>query len=70
MPAESRQKAKLSLQSELGLALWFWGRGTLAGERGGGRVPIPMRGHSLWYSLFIFTFCLVIKLTKETRRRV
>ncbi len=27
------------------------GRGTLAGERGGGRVPIPTRGHTLWYSI-------------------
>ncbi len=28
-------------------------RGTLAGERGGGRVPIPTRGHTLWYSLYV-----------------
>ncbi len=28
----------------------YMGRGTLAGERGGGRVPIPTRGHTLWYS--------------------
>jgi hypothetical protein len=27
------------------------GRGTLAGERWGGRVPIPTRGHTLWYSV-------------------
>ncbi len=26
------------------------GRGTLAGERGVERVPIPTRGHPLWYS--------------------
>jgi hypothetical protein len=25
------------------------GRGTLAGERKGRRVPIPTRGHTLWY---------------------
>ncbi len=31
-------------------------RGTLAGERGGGRVLIPTRGHTLWYSLYICTF--------------
>jgi hypothetical protein len=31
------------------------GRGTLAGERGGGRVPIPPRENTLWYSLFIST---------------
>jgi hypothetical protein len=31
--------------------LWFRGEGTLAGERGGGRVPIPTRGHTLWYSV-------------------
>jgi hypothetical protein len=29
------------------------GRGTLAGERRGGRVPIPTRGHTLWYSVYI-----------------
>jgi hypothetical protein len=28
------------------------GRGTLACERGGGRVPIPTMGHSLWYSIY------------------
>jgi hypothetical protein len=28
------------------------GRGTLAGERGGGRVPIPTRGHTPWYSIY------------------
>ncbi len=33
----------------------FWGRGTLACERGVGRVPIPTRGHRLWYSLYIRT---------------
>ncbi len=31
------------------------GRGTRAGERGVGRVPIPTRGHSLWYSVNIRT---------------
>ncbi len=31
------------------------GRGTLAGERGGGRVPILTRGHTLWYSVNTFT---------------
>jgi hypothetical protein len=31
-----------------------WGRGTLAGERGGGRVPIPTRSYTLWYSLYIY----------------
>jgi hypothetical protein len=25
-------------------------------ERGGGRVPIPTRGHTLWYSIFTFYF--------------
>jgi hypothetical protein len=29
------------------------GRDTLAGERGGGRVPIPTRGHAMWYSIYI-----------------
>jgi hypothetical protein len=68
LASQSRQSAKLFLQSsELGLpyplsrrrvcppALWSGGRGTLAGERGGGRVPIPTRGHALWCSLYIST---------------
>jgi hypothetical protein len=29
------------------------GRGTIAGERGGGRVPFPTRRRTLWYSLYI-----------------
>jgi hypothetical protein len=36
------------------------GRGTLAGERGVGRVPIPTRGHRLLYSLYISTLCICI----------
>jgi hypothetical protein len=35
----------------------FGGRGTLAGERGVGRVPIPRRGDTLWHSLYICTWC-------------
>jgi hypothetical protein len=34
------------------------GRGTIAGERGGGRVPVPARGHSPWYSVYISTLCI------------
>jgi hypothetical protein len=62
--SQSRQSAKLFLQSsELGLPnpspagecvpppFVSWGRGTLAGERRDGRVPIPTRGHTLWYSI-------------------
>ncbi len=30
--------------------------GTLAGERGVGRVSIPTRGHTLWYYLYIRIF--------------
>ncbi len=33
-------------------------RGILAGERGGGRVPIPTRGHTLWY--YIYDFLLLL----------
>ncbi len=33
------------------------GRGTLDGERGVGRVLVPTRGHTLWYSLYIRTLC-------------
>jgi hypothetical protein len=42
-------------QASVPSPLWLGGRGTLAGERGGGRVPIPTRGHTLWYSLYICT---------------
>ncbi len=66
---QSRQSAKISLQSsELGLPhpitpqasvapppLVRGGRGILAGERGGGRVLISTRGHTLWYSIYMCT---------------
>ncbi len=32
------------------------GRGTLAGERGGGRVLIPTRGHTLGYSINLIIY--------------
>jgi hypothetical protein len=66
---QTRQSVKLYLQSsELGLPQpvtrrrvcpppRFWGEDTLAGERGVGRVPIPARGHTLWYSLYIYVLC-------------
>jgi hypothetical protein len=67
---QSRQSAKLFLQSsELGLphplpqasvpppTLWFRGEGTLACQRRVGGVPIPTRGHTLWYSVNISTLC-------------
>ncbi len=67
---QSRQSAKLFLQSsELGLLqpltprrmypppFGSGGRVALAGERGGGRVPIPTRGHTLRYSVYICTLC-------------
>ncbi len=68
-PAQSRQSAKLFLQSSaLGPlpptphpqasvppSFCTGGRGTLAGERGVGRVPIPTRGHTLWCSSSIRT---------------
>ncbi len=70
---QSRQSAKLFIRSsELGLLQPLsrrrlckppappgsGGRGTL--ERGVGRVPIPTRGHTLWYSLYIRTLCFVL----------
>ncbi len=36
----------------------FWGEGTLAGERGVGRVPIPTRGHTQ-VVLFIYTYYVI-----------
>ncbi len=48
-----------------------WRRGTLASERGGGRVPIPTRGHTLWYSIYLYVICgydtgLVGRVVSET----
>ncbi len=76
LQSQSKQSAKLFLQSsELGLpqpltrrrvcptlpSPGFWGRASLAGERGVGRVPISTRGHTLWYSLYIVrTLCLLV----------
>jgi len=37
------------------LTLWFRGVGTLACGRGVGGLPIPTRGHTLWYSVYIST---------------
>ncbi len=45
------------------------GRGTLAGERGGGRVPIPARGHTLWYSICICVYVLCVKYCTLYKRR-
>ncbi len=80
---QSRQSAKLFLQSsELGLPqpitgrrglpppLQFRGRGTFAGERGGGRVPIPTRGHILWYSVYIYTYFVRCTLRTKTTGNV
>jgi hypothetical protein len=64
--AQIRQSAELFLQSsELGLPhpqasvppppLWFVGGYTLACGRGGGGVPIPTSGQTLWYSRYICT---------------
>ncbi len=49
---------------------WGGGAFSLASERGGG-VPIPTRGHTLWYSLYIRTFttwCLIYTEKKEEAR--
>jgi hypothetical protein len=54
------------------------GRGTLAGERGVGGVPIPTRGHTQWYSLYNSTlwvnlrffpciFCLPLRILFTVR---
>jgi hypothetical protein len=70
--SQSRQNAKLFLLSlELGLPqpltpgyvcpppFGTGGRGTLAGERGGERVPIPTRGHTHCGTLYIYVLCVV-----------
>jgi hypothetical protein len=66
LSAQSRQSAKLFFQSSefgppppptrrrmcpSGLHPLVQGRGTLACGRGVGGVPIPTRGHTLWYSV-------------------
>jgi hypothetical protein len=38
-------------------------KGILAGERGVGRVPIPTKGHTVWYSLYIRTFSISLTNT-------
>jgi hypothetical protein len=74
---QSRQSAKLFLQSsELGLPqpltrrrvcppFGSGGRSTLACDRGGGRVPIPTKGHTLWCSIFICTRTLCYNLSPK-----
>ncbi len=66
--AQSRQSAKPFLQSsELGLPqpltrsrvcplVPAGGGGAHYGERGGGRVPIPTRGHTQWYSAYMYMY--------------
>jgi hypothetical protein len=44
----------------------FWGRGTLAGEREVGRVPIPTRGHTLWYSLYTYFVVTLLFLQQSS----
>jgi hypothetical protein len=41
-------------------SLVLGGRGSLTGERGDGRVPIPTRGHTLWYSLYVHMYFVVL----------
>jgi hypothetical protein len=69
--SQSRQNAKLFLQSSgIGTpptlhpqasvppTLWYrWGH-TCWREGGGGRVPIPTRGHTVWYSLYLYMYIL------------
>ncbi len=75
------QSAKLFLQSsEMGLPQPLTrrasvppppgsgGKGTLAGERGVGRVPIPTRGHTLWHSFHIYTYPYFVPFTHQHRR--
>jgi len=46
------------------------GRGTLAGERGGGRVPIPTRGPTLWYSLYIYVLSGIHHLYRTVHHKI
>ncbi len=78
--AQCRQSAKLFLQSlEFGLPqpltctrvfpspFGSLGRGTFDGERGGGRVPIPTRGHTLLYSLYVCTLWVKVRYKLTTQ---
>jgi hypothetical protein len=75
--SQSRQSPKLFLQSsELGIPQTLnrrrvypgsGGRGTLAGERRVGRVPIPMRRHTLRYSSYILYCMYFVGKTLEVR---
>jgi hypothetical protein len=42
------------------------GRGTLASERGGGRVPIPTRGDTLWYSVYFVAKPLTVTQREDS----
>jgi hypothetical protein len=42
----------------LPLPVLWGGAHSLARKGLGGRVPIPTRGHTLWYSLYICSLCL------------
>ncbi len=44
------------------------GRGTLTGERGVGRVPIPTRGHTLWYSSYICMYFVAFTVLRRSLR--
>jgi hypothetical protein len=39
------------------LVRWGGAHSLATGERGGGRVPIPTRGHTLWYTINIYVLC-------------
>ncbi len=45
------------------------GKGTLAGERAVGRVPVPTKGHTLWYSVNIRTLCCRRRVNEGLERR-
>jgi hypothetical protein len=48
---------------------WFPGEGH-AGERGGGRVPIPTRGPTLWYSLYIYVLSGIHHLYRTVHHKI
>jgi hypothetical protein len=69
---QSWQSGKIFLQSlELGLpqplthrrvcppAFWFRGEGHTCWRERGWSVPIPTRGHTLWYSLYVHMYFVV-----------
>jgi hypothetical protein len=58
--SQSRQRTPPTPRPQASLPhpplVWEGPRGKLAGEKVGGRVPMPTRGHTLWYSVYTYMY--------------